>query len=170
MSILINDEKFEIFSYDTLDTIKDRYVTQKHTISKYSELKLLKEHNIKTEEKIINNIPIKFLSEVDYKVNYYEDSSFRCFTVIDFIKQTDVEESSDEGFSKSIDEIYINITKETKIQISKIQIVFMYIIENFAIIEENPSFEESYNEVREDSSLFVFLMNINNLILQLNLV
>jgi hypothetical protein len=154
MSILINDEKFEIFPYDTLETIKDRYVTQKHTISKYTELKLLKEHNIKTEEKIINNIPIKFLSEVDYKVNYYEDSSFRCFTVIDFIKQTEVEESSDEGFSKSIDEIYTNITKDTKIQISKIEIVFMYIIENFAIIEENPSFEESYNEVREDSSLF----------------
>ena len=70
MSILINDEKFEIFTYDTLDTIKDRYITEKHTIPKYAELKILKEHNIQTEDKTINDISIKFLSEVDYKINY----------------------------------------------------------------------------------------------------
>jgi len=153
MSILINDEKFEIFPYDTLDTIKDRYVTQQHTITKYSELKILKEHNIQTQIKTINDVSIKFLSEVDYKVNYYEDSSIRCFIVTDFIKNTDIDETTPEGFSKSIDDIYNNIVKDTKIQISKIQIAFIYILENFSVFEEE-DYETSYNEIREDSSLF----------------
>jgi hypothetical protein len=153
MSILINDEKFQIFTYDTLDTIKDRYITEKHTIPKYAELKILKEHNIQTEDKTINDISIKFLSEVDYKINYYENSSFRCFTVTDIIKNSDIEESTIDGFSKSIDDIYNNITKDTKIQISKIQIVFIYMIENFSVFEYE-SYETSYNDIREDASLF----------------
>ena len=64
MSILINDEKFQIFTYDTLDTIKDRYITEKHTIPKYAELKILKEHNtgygwITVDKQSIEQLKIK---------------------------------------------------------------------------------------------------------------
>jgi hypothetical protein len=164
MSIKINDEDFTIYPFDTLDSIKERYVTDKYTISKYADLKILEEVNQKSEIKTIDGTSITFLSEMDYKINSYENSSFTCKTVTDIIDQNDItplDEVDKEKFSKKIDAIYEQITKDTKITISKIDIVFIYMFDTFGTFEQE-SYEESYGEVDTNIELMGIKEYIKN--------
>lgn len=155
MSIKINGEDFTIYPFDTLESIKERYATDKYTISKYTDLKILDEVNQKSDIKIIDGTSINFLSEVDYKINSYENSLFNCVTVTDIIERNDItplDEVDREKFSKKIDAIHEQITKDTKMTVSKIDIVFIYIFDTFGTFEQE-SYEESYGEVDTDIEL-----------------
>ena len=155
MSIKINDEDFTIYPFDTLDSIKERYATEKYTISKYADLKILDEVNQKSEIKTIDGTSITFLSEMDYKINSYENSLFTCTTVTDIIEKnyiTRLDEVDKENFSKKIDAIHEQITRDTKMTVTKVEVVFIYIFDTFGTFEQE-SYEESYSEIDTDIEL-----------------
>jgi hypothetical protein len=153
MSVKINGEEFSIFEYDTLDTIKYRYSIQQNIIPSYVEFKIEKEFNIQTTQENINNVSISYISETDYKVNFYEDTVISSINVNQIIDEVEVDTSEEKVFNNSIDKIDSIIKKKMKLQLTKLDIVYLYMIKEYSVFETE-TYIDSYNFVREDSTLF----------------
>lgn len=176
MSVVINDEPFEIYSYDTIESIVERYsiysiygIDPDLSLPKYRKCTTLHEPVSIIEKQIINTIEVDYVSERHYSINPLEGYIFKIESIYDVIKRSnEINLFEESKFEASIKQLYENVQKIFDNVKDQEECVFLYLILQESVIqkikgdEEYESNEDSYNYIKNNVELFNLSKYIQN--------
>lgn len=139
MSVTINNQLFQIYNYDTIDTIKDRYVTNNRTIPKYADFRLVNELNKKIELQRIGSVDVNYISEKTYIENILEESQIECNLLKSILEDEDIDTIEESSFKNDISRIFSKVRKMFPQLNNERELAILYVI-----VFESMFYQEDY--------------------------
>jgi hypothetical protein len=156
MSVIINGEQFPIFLQDSETSIKDRYCIENFTIpalctfdiKRKESINIIERKKYKVKSLIkegdTEDIDVVFIRENDYVLNPLEGAIIIVKTFEKFYEENEVDESSKITFDYTFNKFAVKAIEMFGF-LSKIDVLFSYII----LTNSNPSEEKDYVESYE---------------------
>ena len=168
MSVVINNEPFEIYYLDTKETILERYcihtVDPDQSLPRYRKIKILKESSSIIDDKVINNVSVQYISEKPYIVNLLENSIITIESLYQLFFNTSTGEHSievnlfEEDVFKNDMNNLLTIARQNSYEIKDIkEMIFLYAILTHSLIQdvnEEETNEDSYKYITGNIELF----------------
>ena len=157
------EEKFQIYTTDSLETIKNRYFQLKKIVPPIGSFEILKKENELSEESsqpikklsdlgetIVKDVPIILKHDKEWSVNPLEDSIIRLVTFFDVINKLEVIEQSSVDYAFNL--VFSKVCLESKklFAIEDKDTVLFAIVMTLAATTGDSSYEDSWNIIRED--------------------
>ena len=161
MSIVIRikdnpDEKFDIYSSDSLSTIKNRFFIQKSIYPPVGKFEIISKPESENIETSLIKIPgvgttltVDIKTDLEWVVHPLENTVFNVITFREILDEFDINEQDETQFKYSISKLAIKCEDLFGIK-DIVEVIFIYTLTMYGL-DEDESYEDSYDRVQEDS-------------------